>query len=103
MPEGEHRLDDRTIVVRDGAVRLPGGTLAGSVLTLDRALRTLAAATGHEPWQLWPAASANAAASIGVADRKGRLEPGMDADLVLLDGDAAVSATIVEGELAHSR
>jgi N-acetylglucosamine-6-phosphate deacetylase len=102
LPEGEHQLDDRTIEVRDGAVRLPDGALAGSVLTLDRALRNFAAATGHEPWELWPAASANAAASIGVADRKGRLEPGLDADLVLLDPGGAISATIVEGEMVHS-
>jgi N-acetylglucosamine-6-phosphate deacetylase len=102
LPEGEHRLDDRVVELRDGAVRLPDGTLAGSVLTLDRALRNLAAATGREPWELWPAASANAAASIGVADRKGRLEPGLDADLVLLAADGTVSATIVEGEQAHS-
>jgi N-acetylglucosamine-6-phosphate deacetylase len=102
LPEGEHRLDDRAIEVRGGAVRLPDGALAGSVLTLDRALRNLADATGHEPWELWPAASANAAASIGAGDRKGRLEPGMDADLVLLDASARVSLTIVEGEVAYS-
>lgn len=101
LPEGVHRLDDRSVVVRDGAVRLPDGTLAGSVLTLDRALRNLAAATGSEPAALWPAVSANAAHSAGVADRKGRLAAGMDADLVLLDAEAAVQATVVEGELAY--
>jgi N-acetylglucosamine-6-phosphate deacetylase len=102
LPEGEHRLDDRAIEVRDGAVRLPDGGLAGSVLTLDRALTNLGHATGHDPAELWPTTSANAADSIGVADRKGRLEPGLDADLVLLDADATVRATIVEGELAYA-
>jgi N-acetylglucosamine-6-phosphate deacetylase len=82
-------------------VRLPDGGLAGSVLTLDRALRTLAAATGRDAAELWPAASANAARSIGVADRKGRLDAGMDADLVLLDGEATVQAVLVEGEPAY--
>jgi N-acetylglucosamine-6-phosphate deacetylase len=80
---------------------LQGGGLAGSVLTLDRALRNLAAATGVEPAALWPTASANAAQSAGVADRKGRLEPGLDADLVLLDADATVQATVVEGQPAY--
>ena len=98
LPEGTYPLDDRTVEVRDGAVRLPDGGLAGSVLTLDQGLRNLAAATGHDFAELWPAASANAAASIAVADRKGRLAAGMDADLVLLDGDATVHATVVEGE-----
>jgi N-acetylglucosamine-6-phosphate deacetylase len=98
LPEGTYPLDDRTVEVRDGAVRLPDGGLAGSVLTLDRGLRNLAAATGRDFAELWPAASANAAASIGVADRKGRLATGMDADLVLLDGEGTVQAVVVEGE-----
>jgi N-acetylglucosamine-6-phosphate deacetylase len=101
LPDGDYPLDDRTVQLREGAVRLPDGGLAGSVLTLDRALRNLAAATGRDPAALWPTASANAAASIGAGDRKGRLEAGMDADLVLLDGDATVQAVIVEGEPAH--
>jgi N-acetylglucosamine-6-phosphate deacetylase len=101
LPEGVHQLDDRTVEVRDGAVRLQCGGLAGSVLTLDHALRNLAAATGVEPAALWPTASANAAQSAGVADRKGRLEPGLDADLVLLDADATVQATVVEGQPAY--
>jgi N-acetylglucosamine-6-phosphate deacetylase len=101
LPDGDYRLDDRTVQLRDGAVRLPNGGLAGSVLTLDRALRNLAAATGREWAELWPAASANAARSIGVADRKGRLDAGLDADLVLLDGEATVRAVIVEGEPAY--
>jgi len=100
LPDGPHRLDDRTVELRDGAVRLADGTLAGSVLTLDRALRNLAAATGRDPAELWPAASANAADSIGVAGRKGRLAAGLDADLVLLDGEATVQAVLVEGEPA---
>lgn len=101
LPEGTHQLDDRTVEVRDGTVRLPDGGLAGSVLTLDRALRNLAAATGQDPAELWPTASANAARSIGVDDRKGRLDAGMDADLVLLDGEATVQAVVVEGEPAY--
>ena len=103
LPEGPHRLDDRTVEVRRGTVRLPGGGLAGSVLTLDRGLRNLALAGGREPAALWRTASANAAESIGVADRKGRLEAGLDADLVLVDADVTVQMTVVEGEVAFVR
>jgi N-acetylglucosamine-6-phosphate deacetylase len=101
LADGTHQLDERTIDVHDGAVRLPDGALAGSVLTLDRALRNFAAATGRDWAELWPAASANAAASIGVADRKGRLDAGLDADLVLLDGEATVRAVVIEGEPSY--
>lgn len=102
LPDGTYRLDHRAVHLRDGAVRLDDGGLAGSVLTLDRALANLRAATGLDVDVLWPAASANAARSAGVADRKGRLGPGMDADLVLLEDDDSVALTVVEGAVAHA-
>ena len=49
----------------------------------------------------WPAASRNAAQAIGVDDRKGTLEPGKDADLVLLDLALRVVVTIAEGAVVH--
>lgn len=103
LGDGEYRLDDRTVRVADGAVRLPGGGFAGSVLTLDRALRNLAAATGRDPAELWPASSGTAAVSAGVAGTKGRIAPGHDADLVLLDDDLEVRMTVVEGTVAYAR
>jgi N-acetylglucosamine-6-phosphate deacetylase len=101
LAEGTHRLDDRIVRVQDGAVRLPDGGLAGSVLTLDRALANVVAATGRTVGELWPISSANAAVSAGVSDRKGLLRRGMDADLVLLAPDLSVAMTVVEGEIAN--
>ena len=46
MADGTHRLDRREVVVADGAVRLPDGTLAGSALSMDQAVRNLVAFTG---------------------------------------------------------
>lgn len=46
MPDGDYKVGARTLTVRDGTARLPDGTLAGSVLTMDRALRNIMAATG---------------------------------------------------------
>jgi N-acetylglucosamine-6-phosphate deacetylase len=103
LSDGEYQLDHRRVHVRDGAVRLGDGGLAGSILTLDRALRNLSRATGMDPGALWPVTSANAARSAGVDQRKGRLEPGMDADLVLLDEDVTVALTVVEGRVAYER
>lgn len=97
MPEGEYRIDERTVMVRDGAVRLPDGTLAGSILTMERALANLMAATGESLDVLWPTSSLNAARAIHVADRKGSLEVGKDADLVLVDDTLTVRLTVAEG------
>jgi N-acetylglucosamine-6-phosphate deacetylase len=102
LPEGDYQLDDRTVSVRDGAVRLPNGSLAGSTLTMERALRNLRAASGRPLRELWPASSLNAARAIGVSAAKGSLELGKDADLVLLDADGNVSLTVSAGEVVYA-
>jgi N-acetylglucosamine-6-phosphate deacetylase len=101
LPEGAYTVGGRPAFHMDGAIRLADGTLAGSVLTLDRALHNLQAATGRPLAELWPAASRNAAQAIGVDDAKGSLEPGKDADLVLLDPALRVVVTVVEGAVVH--
>jgi N-acetylglucosamine-6-phosphate deacetylase len=101
LPEGEYRIDERTVTVRDGAVRLPNGSLAGSILTLDRALKNIIASTGLTLTQAWPMVSLNAAREIGVSSRKGSLEVGKDADLVMLDADFNVALTMVEGRIVY--
>lgn len=102
LPDGAYELGGRIVALRDGAVRLPGGGLSGSVLTMDRALRNLARVTDRDPAELWRSASANAAHAAGVGERKGTLAPGLDADLVLLDGDVEVLLTVVEGAIAYA-
>ena len=101
LPEGAYTVGDQPAFSMDGAIRLADGTLAGSVLTLDRALHNLQAATGRPLAELWPAASRNAAQAIGVDDAKGTLEPGKDADLVLLDPALKVVVTVAEGAVVH--
>ena len=103
MAEGEYAIDeDRRVRVQDGAVRLPDGTLAGSILTMERALANAVAATGRSLAELWPLSSLNAARAIG-ATNKGALEVGRDADLVLLDDDFEVALTVAEGEIVYER
>jgi N-acetylglucosamine-6-phosphate deacetylase len=101
LPDGAYTVGDRPAFHMDGAIRLADGTLAGSVLTLDRALHNLQAATGRPLAELWPTASRNAAQAIGVDDAKGSLEPGKDADLVLLDPALGVVVTVAEGSIVH--
>jgi N-acetylglucosamine-6-phosphate deacetylase len=101
LPEGEHQLDQRAVTVRAGAVRLRDGTLAGSVLTMERALANLLAATGWPLSVAWPASSLNAARTVGLAASKGSLEVGKDADMVLLAASGDVALTVVGGEVVY--
>ena len=103
MPDGEYPIDDRTVTIRDGQVRLPGGALAGSVLTLERGLGNILHNTGRSLQEAWRISSLNAARSIGLSARKGSLEPGKDADLVLLDQEFNVLLTVVEGKIAYEK
>jgi N-acetylglucosamine-6-phosphate deacetylase len=102
LPEGEYMLDERSIHIRDGAVRLPDGTLAGSVLTMERALQNICATTGHPVAEMWVTSSLNAARAIGASAQKGSLEVGKHADLVVLDESFHVNLTVIEGEVVFS-
>jgi N-acetylglucosamine-6-phosphate deacetylase len=101
LPEGDYEFVGRKVTVRNGAVRLANGALAGSVLTLDRAVRNIVAFTGLG----WPEAIGMAtqvpARIAGIAPRKGRVAPGADADLVALDDEGFVQRTWVRGQLAY--
>lgn len=103
QPEGEYQIDTRTVQVQGGAVRLPDGQLAGSILTMETALKNFRQATGLTLQEAWPATSLNAARAIGVSARKGSLEVGKDADLVLLDDAGDVRLTVAEGVVVYQR
>ena len=99
LPDGDYMLDQRSVHIENGAVRLSNGTLAGSVLTMERALKNVCAATGRSLAEMWMTSSLNAARAIGVSSRKGSLEVGKDADLVLLDETFQVHLTVIQGEI----
>ncbi len=101
MPDGDYPIDERTITIKDGSARLPDGTLAGSTLTMDRALRNFLAATGASLAHVWQTSSLNAARSAGVSAHKGSLELGKDADLVLIDANVNVYLTVAEGRIVY--
>ncbi len=99
MPDGEYELGGQKIVVQEGAVRLADGTLAGSCLTMDQAVRNVREFTGRPIEECIRMATLTPARSIGVADRKGSLEPGKDGDLIILTPDLEVRATMVAGRV----
>lgn len=94
--DGSYRLGRLDVDVVDGVARLrDGGSIAGSTLTLDRAVRT-AVAAGVPLGRAVHAATAAPAAALGLQDR-GRLEPGLRADLVVLDADLRVQHVMRAG------
>jgi len=92
-------LGDLPVVVHDGTARLPDGTLAGSLLTLEKAF---ANAQSYSLPQRAAMSSRNAAAALGLGHRKGLLSPGFDADIVLLNADGSVRRTFAAGNCVYS-
>lgn len=103
MPDGEYELGGQKVVVKEGAVRLVDGTLAGSCLTMDQAVSNVRRFTGRPLKECIQMATLTPARSIGVAHRKGSLEPGKDADVVILTPDLEVATTMVGGKVVYRR
>lgn len=97
MPPGEYRLGDLEVRVDATSVRLPDGTLAGSLLSLDTAMRNLMAFSGCTLAEALCTVTSTPAAVLGLEDR-GYLRPGYRADLVLLSVTHEVVITLIGGE-----
>lgn len=102
LPPGDYDLGGQPVHVANGECRLANGTLAGSVLTLERGLQNFAAAAGLPLGVAWQAASSAPAASLGLESEYGALRPGYRGDLVLLDTiSLAVVATVIGGRVVY--
>ena len=97
LPDGPHRQLGVTVIVDGIRCRFPDGTIAGSALTLDRAVRNFCRHGGVPLWQAVNMAALHPALALGIDDRKGALEPGLDADILLADPDFHPRATFVRG------
>lgn len=95
MPPGEYRLGRHRIVKDERSVRLADGTLAGSVLTMDQALRNLLR-LGLPLEQAARHCATLPAEYLGLEDR-GRLVPGAAADVVVIGGASQVEVVLIEG------
>ena len=98
LPDGNYHLGVNQVVVEKGDAKLASdGTRAGSTLTQDRALRNLLSFTGLSLEEILPVLTENPAKLIGVYDRKGSIEDGKDADLVVLDEQNQVADVFLQG------
>ena len=101
MPDGEYSLGGQPIFVKGVECLLEDGTIAGSVLRLNDAVKNYKDNTSLPLWKAVAAASLNPARAIGVDDRKGSLEPDKDADIIITDGDFNIKKTIIGGKVKY--
>ncbi len=103
MKEGVYNLGGQQVTVMDNAVRLANGHLAGSILTLNTAVKNIISNTGLDLPDAIRLVTQNPARMLGIDDRKGRIAAGMDADLTLFDGNMNIYETYVKGQLVYGR
>jgi N-acetylglucosamine-6-phosphate deacetylase len=96
MPDGTYALGNLQVTVRDGVCRNAEGKLAGSTLTLDRALRNIVA-LGTPLADAARMLTLNPASLLGIEFKKGALRAGADADVVLLDDSLHVTGVWTRG------
>jgi N-acetylglucosamine-6-phosphate deacetylase len=98
LPDGDYRLGARPISVVGGRATLPESeTIAGSTLTMARALRTAVELCGVAVEDAARMASTTPAELLGIADRKGLLAAGRDADVAILDPDLSLAGVLARG------
>ncbi|MFN8471725.1 MAG: N-acetylglucosamine-6-phosphate deacetylase [Anaerolineae bacterium] len=101
MPPGVYHLGDDDVIVDEVSARRAHGTLAGSILSMDEALRKMVAYTGCAPGEAVWMATGVPGDILGL-QHKGRLAPGYDADIVVLSPDLRVRRTIICGQTAYT-
>jgi N-acetylglucosamine-6-phosphate deacetylase len=97
MPEGKYSLGGQDVFVKEGAARLKEGNLAGSILTLDKAIRNVYKNNNFPLYDIVKMATYNGAKHCGIDDRKGLIKEGYDADLVLFDEDINIKKVMIKG------
>ena len=100
MPDGVYSLGGLEVQVSNGRCEYQG-KLAGSVLTLDRAIRNVMTFARWKLQQAVRLATLNPAQRLGITDQRGLLAPGRRADLVVLTPEGQVAHTIIGGEIAN--
>ena len=100
MPDGEYSLGGQPIFVKGIQCLLEDGTIAGSVLRLNDAVKNFRDNTDIPLYEIVNAASLNPAKAIGL-DSKGSLEEGKDADIIITDMNFDIKKTIIGGEIRY--
>ncbi|MDE2854445.1 MAG: N-acetylglucosamine-6-phosphate deacetylase [Chloroflexota bacterium] len=101
LGDGDYALGDVFVTVKNGEARTPAGGLAGSTLTMGRALKNMMRFCDLTLAEALPMVARVPARSIGMYPQKGSLEIGADADVLLWHEEEGVQATLIGGELVY--
>ena len=103
MPDGKSELGGQDVFVNNGEARLADGTLAGSVLKMNVAVKNLVEKAGVPFTDAIDFATYNPAKNIGVLNERGTIEVGKRADLTVLNSDFEVLYTLVNGKIVYRK
>ena len=103
MPDGKSELGGQEVFVNNGEARLADGTLAGSVLKMNVAVKNLVEKAGVPFTDAIDFATYNPAKNIGVLNERGTIKVGKRADLTVLDSDFEVLYTLVNGKIVYKK
>jgi N-acetylglucosamine-6-phosphate deacetylase len=102
VPDGEYEIYNTKVIVRDGWARIPAGNLAGSTVTLNTCVRNMNQVVGVSLQEAVQMATLNPARAMGFANRLGSLRVGRPANLAVIDNDANVYLTLVDGQIVYN-
>ena len=101
MPDGESELGGQVVIVKNGEARLKDGTLAGSVLKMNDAVKNVVTKCGVEFTDAIDFATINPAMNLGIADRLGSVKLGKNASVTVLNSDFSVALTVRDGNVIY--
>ncbi|MDD4125440.1 MAG: N-acetylglucosamine-6-phosphate deacetylase [Eubacteriales bacterium] len=101
LPEGQYTLGNQKVFYYDNLCKLEDGTIAGSVLKLNKGVLNVFESTDLPLWQCVRCATLNPATLLGIADKKGSLEIGKDADIIIANEKFDILKTIIGGTLRY--
>ncbi|MBU3100225.1 MULTISPECIES: N-acetylglucosamine-6-phosphate deacetylase [Clostridium] len=101
IKSGVSELGGQKVIVENGAARLEDGTLAGSVLTINKAVLNMLRSSNLEIYDVVAMATINPAKVINMDDKIGSLQPGYDANIAIFNDDIDVYFTIVDGKIVY--
>lgn len=103
LSDGQYDNNGQVMLINNGVARTVDGVLSGSTLTLEQAIKNMIRFTNYPLTDILQMATKTPALAMGIANKKGVIQKGADADLVFFDNDFIVQKTFIRGILKYSK